>query len=389
MMIHLRKNLLLTVLSQVSALLVVVVLFASNDSTTVVEGFSSVKVFSSSSSSSATTSSSIITGGGGEGRPRRQQQQPPSPFSTTTSSSSFSFSSSCLLSESIVDGDGTSGEVEDEIVVVVGNDDEDATTPINTGVGGVTNKNNDSDSSEVEDDLLLVETQNRREGLKRSLLQLGASYDRGFGATPRARREVDDVISQLEELNPETNASFGIDGSASTSTSSTSRKGPLEGNWRMIWTTAVDVLVLGTNPFITVGAIYQIYTPPIATNVIDILPKLQPLVASSNLSSIIRANVETRSSSTLGRPMKIGLVFERVMVQPMELFGTPMMGILPPLAFDLPRLPSSLLGGDGGGDAAGYFDVTYVDSDILIIRQNAVAGVGGLFVLTKVENTDP
>eukprot|EP00746_Dinoflagellata_sp_MGD_P077923 gnl/MRDRNA2_/MRDRNA2_31206_c0_seq1.p1 gnl/MRDRNA2_/MRDRNA2_31206_c0~~gnl/MRDRNA2_/MRDRNA2_31206_c0_seq1.p1 ORF type:complete len:266 (+),score=41.23 gnl/MRDRNA2_/MRDRNA2_31206_c0_seq1:82-879(+) len=41
-----------------------------------------------------------------------------------------------------------------------------------------------------------------RAELKRSLMKLCASYDRGFGATPRARQEVDGLIAKLEALNP-------------------------------------------------------------------------------------------------------------------------------------------------------------------------------------------
>jgi PAP_fibrillin len=248
----------------------------------------------------------------------------------------------------------------------------------------------------------------RRDGLKLEMLQLGASYDRGFAATSRSREEARRVISKLEALNPEGNAALGIDGNrgggydgaeggGSTATTTSS---PLAGNWRMVWTTAPDVLILGANPLVTVGAIYQLFTPPVVTNVIDFLPRFHNLFqaaaapssssSSSSLSvdTLVRAEVRTRASPRPGRPMRVGLVFESVRLEPIEVFGSSAVaGFLPPLAFDLPRLPSLLVGEPTkDSDAVGYFDVTYLDSELLILRQNAP---GGLFVLTRVENSDP
>jgi len=209
-----------------------------------------------------------------------------------------------------------------------------------------------------------------RNVVKKKMLQLGASYDRGFGASPNARREMERVISELELLNDETDAARGIDGTGFA---------PLEGNWRMIWTTASDVLVLGASPIFTVGAIYQLYEPPIVTNVIDLIPRFQNLFPPNIApSSLIRAQVQTRSSPRASYPMRVGLDFESVNVQPVELLGQDA-GFLPPLAFDLPRLFEL-------PDDVGYFDVTFLDEELLIIKQNAP---GGLFVLARVDDADP
>ena len=78
--------------------------------------------------------------------------------------------------------------------------------------------------------------------LKRELYQLAASYDRGFSATPKARAEASDIIGQLSALNPTTDASDGIDGNSSDDV-------PLRAIWRMIWTSALDVVSLGASPF--------------------------------------------------------------------------------------------------------------------------------------------
>jgi len=202
--------------------------------------------------------------------------------------------------------------------------------------------------------------------LKKDLLQLGASYDRGYGATKRANDQVESLISKLEACNMETNASRGVEGDGES---------PLSGSWRMVWTTAADVLTLSANPLATVGAIYQIFDLPTVTNIIDILPPFQTLAPS--MSSVLRAKVTTRAyktKDTVGESNRIGLEFQKVALEPVQLLGNDV-GFLPPLSFDLPRTPFE-----------GYFEVSFLDEELLIVRQNAP---GGLFVLAKVDNFDP
>lgn len=223
-----------------------------------------------------------------------------------------------------------------------------------------------------------VREDGRRDELKRQLLQLGASYDRGFGASPRARERMEQVITELESLNQEQDAARFISGPEVSSGGS--QISPLAGNWRMIWTTATDVLSLGASPFSTVGAIYQVFDPPIVTNIIDLLPRVQNLLPPALLqSSLLRAKVGTRASPRANKPMRVGLDFEKVSLQPVELLGQSVDSVLPPFGFDLPKLFEL-------PDDVGYFDVTYLDSELLIIQQNAP---GGLFVLARVDNIDP
>ena len=216
----------------------------------------------------------------------------------------------------------------------------------------------------------------KRAALIKDLLSLAASFDRGFGASPSARTRADTIIRELEGYNPEENASYGINGNAVS---------PLEGAWRMIWTTASDVLVLGASPVATVGAIYQIFEPPIVTNVIDFIPRVQSLLPPSVIpSSLVRAKVQTRASLRNGFPNRVGLLFEAVELQPVEFLGMDA-STLPPFAANLPKLP----GTDNTSDSStgpGYFDVSYLDDELLIIRQNAP---GGLFALVKVTDSDP
>ncbi|KAI2509811.1 PAP fibrillin [Fragilaria crotonensis] len=215
------------------------------------------------------------------------------------------------------------------------------------------------------------DTENAK-SLKRRLLELGASYDRGYGATSNARDKVETTIHVLERLNPTTDAARGI---------STGIDSPLTGSWRMVWTTAQDVLVLGASPLATTGAIYQVFEPPIVTNIIDFIPKIQSLFPSSIFpQSLIRAEVTTRASPRPNMPMRIGLNFESVKLKPVQLLGMET-DSLPPLAFDLPQIP-----GASSETSPGYFDVSYLDDEFLIIRQNAP---GGLFVLVKTDDNRP
>ncbi len=221
-----------------------------------------------------------------------------------------------------------------------------------------------------EDAILECKTFDTQDLLKQNLLRLAASYDRGFGASNKAREEANQIIQDLERCNTEQHASRGMDGTG---------RSPLRGTWRMIWTTASDVLVLAASPVAAPGAIYQVFEPPIVTNVIDFLPRVQAIFPIGP-STVLRANVQTRAAIRPENSNRVGLVFEKVNFQPLQLFGQSI-DVFPPLGFDLPKLP----GTSDASSGPGYFDVTYLDADLLIIRQNAP---GGLFALIKVDSTD-
>ena len=147
-----------------------------------------------------------------------------------------------------------------------------------------------------------------------------------------------------------------------------------------------------------------------AINIIDFIPRVQTLLPLSiSPPSLLRAKVTTRASSRAGMSNRVGLSFEGLVLQPIELFGRKVDG-LPPLSVDftwpgnLLRELAALVPGldldsnvgmtSGGGnarrktndDAPGYFDVEYLDDEMLIIRQQVP---GGVFVLVKVDNCDP
>jgi hypothetical protein len=150
------------------------------------------------------------------------------------------------------------------------------------------------------------------------------------------------------------------------------------------------------------SAIYQdIRNPPVAINIIDFIPRAQSLLPPSmSPPSLLRARVSTRASSRSGLSNRVGLSFEGLELQPIELLGRRVDG-LPPLSVDF-TWPGSLLkelaalvpglgdvlgaGKTANDDAPGYFDVEYLDDELLIIRQQAP---GGVFALVKVDSCDP
>ena len=227
----------------------------------------------------------------------------------------------------------------------------------------------DCDNSEI---LSTTPTPPEAEVLKSKLLNLCASYDRGYGSTPSARRRVDDIVAELTDLNPTMDGARGIDGTGTSSV-------PLGGIWRMVWTTAVDVLNLGANPVLAPAAIYQKIDPPTAVNIIDLVPRIQSLLPGLP-PNVLRAEVTTTAYSRVNMPGRVGLVFNSVKLQPVEVMGMEA-GALPPVGVNFPKRP-----GADGSSGPGYFDILYLDEDMLIYKQN---DPGGYFVLTKVEDCDP
>ena len=141
--------------------------------------------------------------------------------------------------------------------------------------------------------------------------------------------------------------------------------------------------------------------PSTRTYEIDFIPRAQSLLPPSmSPPSLLRARVSTRASSRSGLSNRVGLSFEGLELQPIELLGRRVDG-LPPLSVDF-TWPGSLLkelaalvpglgdalgaGKTANDDAPGYFDVEYLDDELLIIRQQAP---GGVFALVKVDSCDP
>lgn len=148
--------------------------------------------------------------------------------------------------------------------------------------------------------------------------------------------------------------------------------------------------------FTAPSAIYQVIDPPIATNIIDFIPRAQSFFPPSIAPpSLLQAEVLTRGYSRNGKPDRVGLVFEGLKLQPVELLGQKVDG-LPPLSVDLtwpskvlapfvPGMMDDMEASRNDADALGYFDIEYVDEELLVIKQQG----GGRFALVKVDSYDP
>jgi hypothetical protein len=141
------------------------------------------------------------------------------------------------------------------------------------------------------------------------------------------------------------------------------------GQWRLIFTTALDVLTLGINPLVEVGQIYQNINEDYS-EVVNIV-ELQPKFASLNGiigSSMVRLNVIAKSSREGDERIRIS--FSSVKAEGVSLFGNPL-DFIP----DWARGVQISLPGFGSG----FFDTTFVDEDLRI----STGSNGALFVLCR------
>lgn len=150
---------------------------------------------------------------------------------------------------------------------------------------------------------------------------------------------------------------------------------------------AFDVLSLGGNPFTIVQGIYQDIKPSgEITNIIDLAPRLQSLLPQSLLGkgSTLRARV-----GTVGRARgdaRVGLTFSSVELRPKSVFSSNRLAArLPALKLNIPVLRKVGADIDAAFNSSGYFDVMYLDEDLLIIRQNEP---GGVFVSVRERDSE-
>ena len=178
--------------------------------------------------------------------------------------------------------------------------------------------------------------------LKSNLLLACCLCDRGFSATMKERDEISQLISKLERMKYFSEPTLGVNGDNEVC--------HLKGVWRLVYTSAIDVLNLAASPFTYAGAIYQdIRRPPEIVNVIDQVPRaLSLLPPSRSIESTLRLKVTTRAKAR--SPARVALSFERVKVEPRTLLGQDV-SFLPSPQIDLPRI--NLF--DGSDESPAYF----------------------------------
>ena len=143
-----------------------------------------------------------------------------------------------------------------------------------------------SDSTDAENSLFEINS------LKISIFSASAACDRGFAATPTERKKILNLVDKLKAFSPQSNPTFNF--YPNNNSSDKCVEAPLSGIWRMVFTSAFDVLSLSSNPFTLIQGIYQdIKSTGEITNIIDIAPRIQTLFPQSisGAGSTIRAEV--------------------------------------------------------------------------------------------------
>lgn len=216
--------------------------------------------------------------------------------------------------------------------------------------------------------------QARRATLKAELLRLAAACNRGFGATRADRERMATLFSALEGLSPTPEATTGISSGAIG-------PAPLDGCWRLVYTTASDVLSLDASPVAGVGPIYQlIEAPGDVTNIIDLYPRFETLLPRGSFTSALRLRVLTRAAARSAT--RVGLTFYAAKAEPRALLGNDVSAFLPPLGGPLPRLPGAIGTDPATSTSPSFFEVVYLDEQMLLIRQNSP---GGVFAAVRVD----
>lgn len=242
--------------------------------------------------------------------------------------------------------------------------------------------------------------------VKQDLILQGASFDRGFGASPSARQNVADMVQELVGMNPysedEDVTRHFVTGKQQHDDDQDNHKAssPLKGTWVLVWTTAQDVLALNASPFTVAGAIYQVMEPPFVTNIVDFIPRAQELVAPDKIRSTLfrgkvkkKATAATASSSSPAVNSKntLDLTLESFNVKAVEVLGRKTGAALPAWAVNIPKLPGtpSDTNGFGNNNNNGQFrqqvEICYLDDTMMITKQKAP---GGTNVFVKVPDAE-
>ena len=248
-----------------------------------------------------------------------------------------------------------------------------------------------SDGQAIDEQRSSLQTALVRDELKLQLLRACAACNRGFGASEMDRAFVDSLLESLSRTNPCEDATAGVEGSESAERwvgrglenadylDPTVANGPLEGTWRLIYTNASDVLSLDSSPIAGVGPISQEITLPASVvNVIELYPRALSLLPVGALRTSTRLRVGTRARAR--SPTRIGLTFETIGIEARDLLGVDVTKLLPMLSIPLPRPLGDNSAGADSDDSPAYFEVRYLDSDLLVIQQNQP---GGAFVLSR------
>lgn len=250
------------------------------------------------------------------------------------------------------------------------------------------------DTIEVTTTTASIEQQQQAEQisrLKEELTKLSIKTNRGFDANSADRKRVNQLVSDLSDLNPTPEPAIPYYSTTDSGSDSSSRSNTLQGKWTLIYTDAPDITGLDTsrNPFATtkLGRIGQECNPPYIKNVIEWLRPdwAANLPFSGSDESRVLQKVVTSGSATKEQPMQVdlkvaGLELEAGTTSTSAADGTGSDSSLVSRA-QTDGLPVALLANNPVdlkgplNPPFGKFTVLYLDEEIRIIRtvQNFLA----------------
>lgn len=193
--------------------------------------------------------------------------------------------------------------------------------------------------------------------LKLDLFGIASGVNRGLAASPSAREEIIALVEQIERENP---------------TPSPTYSELLLGEWRLVFTNALDVLSLGLlAPIALVSEVYQnIETSEqddfSVTNIVNLEPAIAPV--SNSFFGRTMGGLYVSAAGTRRNDTRIDIVFKGVQFKPKSIAGMELPGAL--------STPNVAV-----GSPEGYIETTFLDEDIRILRAPPGSKV---FVLQRV-----
>ncbi|CAN0150923.1 unnamed protein product, partial [Ectocarpus sp. 8 AP-2014] len=217
------------------------------------------------------------------------------------------------------------------------------------GGGAILNKSGYSARSRLSSSVIVdvesTSTDEPVEDLKARLLRASAGVNRGLSCREGDQDEIFEIVEELERQNPNSTPNDGFSEGASI----------LTGEWKLIFTSALDVLSLGLIPGVEVGQIFQNINEDGTeiTNVVDLQPKAAPVL--ERFAGSTSARLEVFAAASLEGDKRLTLSFRRSQYSPQTLLGRDVSATLPPFKVSFPEIP---------GTNAGWIDTTFIDEEI-------------------------
>ncbi|TFJ82584.1 hypothetical protein NSK_006010 [Nannochloropsis salina CCMP1776] len=206
-----------------------------------------------------------------------------------------------------------------------------------------------------------------RKELQHDLLLLLVGQNKGFSVSESEREDIDDTLRDLEAVNPTPRPTEAF--SQGTS--------PLSGTWRLVYTDALDVLVLGLVPLAVIGKVFQNISPDgkSIANVVEVSQGASQLSFFPLLGKLgdSTARLRVEATSEILSPTRLSLTFQSAGFEPVTLFGMEVEQQLRVPKVDFWRSPN-----------VGWIETTYVDEKIRIGRSpGGLGGQGSVFVFVR------